>query len=209
MNIIENDVDPVVTVPNKGTGAGGSNTTKYGNSFETKTNFSNICIDYGFIKTVSGLKKAKHSYFVKKCDGYTIYHTSQRGFRWLMTNKFGVDAQNIVRNPDEAYIIKYDDQTTPVIVKILEKKSQQCNGSVEDKLWCGYMIQREYAALLGPKFSVSYGYTVNSFLQKKIKSTDQKWRVLREHYRELDIPILFGDDADYTVRLIDWIYTAL
>ena len=55
------------------------------------------------------------------------------------------------------------------LVKILEKKDQHVNGSVENKLWCGVSFKREYQLIL-PTFEITYGFCVNDFLKKKITS---------------------------------------
>jgi predicted protein tyrosine phosphatase len=55
----------------------------------------------------------------------------------------------VFRIPDEAYI-----QGTS-IVKILEKKTQSMEGSVETKLWASPSLKREYELVLGDGFRVS------------------------------------------------------
>lgn len=54
-----------------------------------------------------------------------------------MKNNYNI---NLFRNPDEAYIIKYN--TGKKIIKILEKKEQHIEGSVETKLWSGPSLKR-------------------------------------------------------------------
>jgi len=71
----------------------------------------------------------------------------------------------LFRCPDEAFIIEY--KTGKNVIKILEKKEQNVEGSVETKLWSGPSLKREYELVLGNNFEVYYGFCVNKFLKKK------------------------------------------
>jgi len=72
------------------------------------------------------------------------------------------------RTPDEAYII--NDKK----LIIIEKKNQNVNGSVEDKLWTGPIFKEEYEIIFKDIFEIQYIYCVSSFLQEKIESTIPK-----------------------------------
>ena len=115
---------------NKGTGAGGKNTNIYGKKFEDKTNNENKLIDDGFIK--------ESYYFYKIFENKTIYFTLQNGLKLFIKSKYDID---IFRCPDEAYIIETIDGE--IIIKILEKKEQNVEGSVETKLWSSPSLKRE------------------------------------------------------------------
>jgi hypothetical protein len=78
-----------------------------------------------------------------------------------MKNKYNID---LFRCSDEAYIIKYENGRK--VIKILEKKNQNVEGSVETKLWAGPSLKREYELVLGEGFEVFYGFCVNNFFQK-------------------------------------------
>ena len=67
----------------------------------------------------------------------------------------------LFRNPDEVFIIETKNK---YYVKILEKKEQHVNGSVETKLWAGPALKREYQIILGKKFIVDYAFCINNFL---------------------------------------------
>lgn len=64
-----------------------------------------------------------------------------------MKNKYNIE---LFRYPDEAYLIEYN--TGKKVIKILEKKEQKVEGSVETKLWSGSSLKREYELLLGNDF---------------------------------------------------------
>ena len=115
--------------------------------------------------------------------------------------KYNID---IFRNPDEAYIIEY--KNGKKVLKILEKKNQNGEGSVETKLWAGPSLKREYEYILGNNFEVQYSYSVNDFLKQCLLSNKTKYEILfNVILKENDICVFFGDDADYFVLLNKWI----
>ena len=109
---------------------------------------------------------------------------------------------DLFRCPDEAYIIKY--KTGRKVIKILEKKEQHVEGSVETKLWSGQSFKREYELVLGDDFEVHYGFCVNDFLKKKLISKDKKYIILNKILNENKISVLFGDDENYFETLDAW-----
>ena len=117
-----------------------------------------------------------------------------------MNTKYNID---IFRNPDEAYIIDY--KNGKKVIKILEKKNQHGEGSVETKLWAGPSLKREYEIVLGNNFEVQYSYTVNDFLKQFILSNKKKYEVLNIILQENDICVFFGDDEDYFELLNKWV----
>ena len=105
------------------------------------------------------------------------------------------------RKPDEVYIIENKDKK---ILKILEKKAQYVEGSVEMKLWSGVSLKREYEILL-EGYTIHYAFCVSDFLKKKLLSEEKKFIILNKIFEENDITILFGDDSDYFEKLDIWI----
>ena len=124
----------------------------------------------------------------------------QNGFKMYMKNKYNIE---LFRCPDEAYIIEYTNGKK--VIKILEKKEQNVEGSVETKLWSGPSLKREYELVLGPEFSVFYGFCVSEFLKKKLISNEKKYSILNSIFNENNIVVLFGDDENYFETLINWI----
>ena len=111
---------------------------------------------------------------------------------------------DICRNPDEAYIIHY--KTGKIVVKILEKKHQIKEGSVETKLWSGPSLKREYEIFLGSMFEVDYAFCLSDFFKKKFESNnDKKYNALKIILQESNIEVLFGDDDYYFDTLNNWI----
>jgi len=119
---IDNKQTKSNTTRNKGNGAGGNNTNYYGKKFEQKTNNEKRLLDYGFSK--------KDNYYLSKTfEDKSIVFVSQNGLKKYMKNNYKVE---LFRNPDEAYIIEYNNGKK--VLKILEKKEQHMHGSVETKL---------------------------------------------------------------------------
>jgi len=192
------------TIINKGTGAGGSNTNYYGKSFEEKTNNEYRLLDAGYIKysfTKNVTTKKKYDYYLSKTfEDKTITFVLQNGLKMYMKRKFNI---HLFRHPDEAYIIEYN--TGRIVIKILEKKEQRVEGSIETKLWSGPSLKREYELFLGSNFEVYYGFCVSAFLKTKITSTSKKYTTLQQIFRESNIICLFGDDNNYFETLDNWL----
>lgn len=214
---------------NKGNGAGGANTNLYGKKFEEKTNHEPLLNLNGYTKqffnSKTNLKSNPNSnnYYLSKTVDYnngkkTITFVSQTGFKKYMKKKYNID---LFRFPDEAYIIEYDNSDlnpnnlndptnspTKKIIKILEKKEQHVNGSVETKLWSSPSLKREYELILGNQFEVNYGLCLSKFLQNKIVSPKhRKYTTLNTILNEANITCLFGDDDNYFELLNNWIHS--
>jgi hypothetical protein len=116
-----------------------------------------------------------------------------------MKNKYNLE---LFRCPDEAYIIEYT--TGRKVIKILEKKQQNVEGSVETKLWAGPSLKREYELVLDNEFEVHYGFSVNNFLKKKLTSNDKKYTILNTIFQENNIVVLFGNDENYFQTIDIW-----
>jgi predicted small secreted protein len=113
----------------------------------------------------------------------------------------------LFRCPDEAYIIEYTNGVK--VIKILEKKEQNVEGSVETKLWSGPSLKREYELVLGNGFTVVYGFCVSKFLKDKIIVSDKKFTILNTIFNENNIEVLFGDDENYFETLDKWVNNLL
>jgi hypothetical protein len=176
---------------NKGSGAGGANTNYHGKKFEEKTNNYQRLIDNGYTKN--------GYYLTKTVEDKSIVFVLQNGLKTYMKMKYNID---MFRCPDEAYIIEYT--CGRKVIKILEKKEQRVEGSVETKLWSGPSLKREYELVLNG-FEVYYGFCVSSFLKNKLISNKQKYIILNTILNENNIAVLFGDDENYSLKLDNWI----
>jgi hypothetical protein len=199
-NTIEENTQLIII--NNGTGAGGANTNYHGKKFEEKTNNQQRLLEMGYTKN-SFTKKNKEAYdyyLSKTFEDKTIVFILQNGLKRYMKNKYNID---LFRCPDEAYIIEYTSGRK--VLKILEKKEQNKEGSVETKLWSGPSLKREYELILGAEFEVFYGFCVSEFLKNKLISNGKKYSILNTILNENNIDVLFGDDENYFETLDIWI----
>jgi len=206
-NIICNllDTEKIIkktNIINKGTGAGGASTNFYGKKFEDKTNNETRLLNIGFSKNFYNNKSKKiyNYYLSKNYDDKTIIFVLQNGLKNYIKTNYNID---IFRCPDEAYIIEFNNGKK--IIKILEKKEQNVEGSVETKLWSAQSLKREYELVLDNNFEVHYAFCVNNFLKNKLTSNEKKYIILNKIFNENNINVLFGDDDNYFELLDLWI----
>jgi hypothetical protein len=195
------ELNTQLPITNKGTGAGGASTNYYGKKFEEKTNNEQRLLEMGYIRTsfTQKPKKAYDYYLSKTFDDKTIVFVLQNGLKMYMKTKYNID---MFRCPDEAYIIEYTSGRK--VIKILEKKEQNVEGSVETKLWSGPSLKREYELVLGAEFEVFYGFCVSEFLKQKLISNEKKYVTLNTIFNENNIAVLFGDDENYFETFDMW-----
>ena len=112
----------IKNIKNKGTGAGGRNTNIYGLKFENKTDNESRLLNMGFNIT----NRPSKCYFLKNLSEYDIIFVKQYSFIAYLKHYYDIEA---FRKPDEAYIYEVNDEI--VNIKIIEKKSQYRDGSVE------------------------------------------------------------------------------
>jgi hypothetical protein len=184
---------------NKGTGAGGSNTNLFGKKFEFKTDNEKRLLSHGFVKKHLSAKKQDY-YLTKTFEDRVVVFVLQNGLKSYVKNKYNIE---LFRCPDEAYIIEY--KNGQKVIKILEKKEQHVEGSVETKLWSCPSLKEEYEIVLGPGFEVSYGLCLNNFLKSKMTSISKKYVILNTILNRHNIKIMFGDDPTYFEQLDNWI----
>lgn len=203
MNTMEENTQLII---NKGTGAGGANTNYYGKKFEEKTNNEQRLLENGYTKNsfVKKPKKESDYYLTKTFEDKTIVFVLQHGLKMYMKKKYNID---MFRCPDEAYIIEYNNGRK--VIKILEKKEQNVEGSVDTKLLSGPIFREEYEEALEGQFEVVYAYCVSKFLQKKIMSETKKFVIFNKLMKKHNISILFGDDENYFETFDAWFNNSL
>lgn len=181
-----------------GGSGGGSTANLYGKRFEEYTNNEGRLLQCGYTKQF--ICDSKYHYLKKIFENKTVSFVSQRGLKQYLKQYHNME---IFRYPDEAYLIQYKDGMN--ILKILEKKTQMVDGSVETKLWSGPSLKREYELLLGDRFKVEYAFCVSSFLKEKMVSSEKKYIILNTILKEHNITILFGENKSYFDTLDKWI----
>ena len=186
-------------IPNKGTGAGGAATNLNGKLFEAKTDNETRLLNDGFKKIVTG--HTKFGYFLsKQLEDKRVIFVSQSGLKEFIKRYYHIE---LFRHPDEAYIFEYTDGRR--VIKILEKKEQNVEGSVDVKLLSGPVFREEYTEALEGKFEVEYAFCVNEYLQKRIVSRKKKYIIFNKIMARHGIDILFGDDLNYFDKLDEWL----
>jgi hypothetical protein len=188
------------SIKNKGTGAGGANTTHNGIAFEVKTDNVQRLKEKGFVQKL--FKNKKTNYLEKEEESRVVHFVTQWGLKDYMKE---IHEKDVYRKPDEAYIFT-DKITGKIEVKILEKKNQNSCGSVDDKLCLGHHFKFiEYPCYLGEKFTVDYAFAISDFLKNKYISDHPKWKLIRDINEKNEIPVFFGDDESYFTKLDAWL----
>jgi hypothetical protein len=206
---------------NKGTGAGGSNTNINGKSFEMKTSNEPRLLESGFVrKNIPGASNKSKSgfYLVKEMSPTTtVVYFTQGGLMAYFKHFFG---KEMCRCPDEAYLFKHGcDDGASYTLKILEKKNQNTDGSVDTKLLAGKAFIDEYTYCLTgdddggdgggggeTAFTVEYAFCINEFLKKDYIADTVKSKAIRFIHKKDRISVLFGDDTDYFETLDAWLF---
>ncbi len=170
---------------NRGTGAGGSNTNKTGLSYETLTQLINF-----------PFQKRKYLYHNFKNSEKTYIYAHKTGLMQYMQqhdqmNK-NIKPAHGCKYPDECYINLNDK-----IIFIVEKKFQQCSGSVCEKIQTAPFKRWHYNQLY-PDYRIIYIYTLSPWFKENCKS---ELIYLQKH----NIPIFWGYSDTYHKDLIDFI----
>ena len=196
--------EPKVKIINRGTGAGGVNTNTNGKSFEALTNNQSKLIEQGYEKHI--INKNKYGYYYKKqFEDKEIVYVLQAGFKTYMNKMYKIDNAEIFREPDEAYIITY--KTGRQVIKFVEAKTQNVEGSVDIKLLASPMFVEEYKIALDDKFEIEYLLCLDTYFQKEFEKKDKKgkYRILEKILEKYKIPVLFGKDNDYFEKLNNYV----
>lgn len=179
-------------IKTRGTGAGGKNTNKNGLNYEKITDLSN---DYNIVKII--LKDKKKYKKIKFKDEYSNENkyivVNQFNFMKYLNDKQNKDIKPAhgCKNPDECYI--NEDTNT---IYIIEKKFQQCSGSVCEKIQTGDFKRYVYS-LLFPSYKIIYIYCLSDWFKINCPT---ELNILENKY---NIPILFGSDENYKQKIIN------
>jgi hypothetical protein len=190
------------TIINKGTGAGGAKTNKNGLSFENKTSIETKLSENKFEKIIMNKKMKNGYYFELKNNDDIIIYLTKSGFKLYFKEEFNIKCW---KEPDEAFLIFSNNK---YYLKILEKKNQNGEGSVEEKLKTGQFTRREYEKMLNNpsyKFNISYAFCISKYLQNKLESNKIKYTIMKELMLEDNIKIFYGDDDNYLDIVYEWI----
>lgn len=193
-----------IKIINKGTGAGGAKTNANGLAFENLTCNVSRLQDLGFTKTLVG--KGKTMFILSKYyedEDKTVTYSSKHGFKKIIKTTFDVD---LYREPDEAYIVHYK-TSNQYRIMIIEKKNQNCEGSVEEKLFTGAFIRKLYQRRFKEhqNVQVQYAFCVSDFLTNHLTSTKEKYVDISEILAEDNIKVFHSKDTDFVEQVDAWI----
>lgn len=179
-----------------------SRNTSTGLKFEIKTSIEKKLKTEQFRKRIINNSKYGY-YYIYTNNTKTILYMTQNGFKLYFKHYFDI---NIYRCPDEIFVI-IDNLTNEYTFKILEKKNQNVDGTVEDKLKNGNFNRREYKKMLNSldfPINVEYAFCVSKFLQSKLESNNIKYKNIKEIMKEDNIKIFFGDSENYIEDVFNW-----
>ena len=178
-------------INNRGTGAGGANTNANGLSYESNTN---LATEYVLITPDTETPNiSSHSYIKFKDSEKVFICANKRDLYKIMSDmnelNTSLSPASGCKFPDEAYI-NMDDKH----VYIIEKKFQQCSGSVDEKIQTGQFKQYHYRKMF-PNFQVSYIYCLSNWFKR------QDYTSVLEYLSENKIPVFWGDDPNYKEQI--------
>lgn len=150
-------VEPNTTeenITNKGTGAGGSNTNKNGLPYEKLTDLCDM---------TTILKKNEFSNtIIFNGNNKSFINTKQANLFKCMNDEMNTNITkgHGCKNPDECYIDKESKN-----IFIIEKKFQQCNGSVCEKIQTPDFKLWQYSRTF-PDYNIIYIYCLSDWFKK-------------------------------------------
>ena len=173
----------------RGTGAGGAMTNTNGLSYERLTSLST---EY------SMEKKCKHHTQIRfRCAPDVQYVRADQAnlFKYLAhCRNTNICGGHGCTRPDECYI----DETARHIF-IIEKKFQQCSGSVCEKIQTSEFKLWQYGRVF-PDYKIVYMYCLSGWFKDNCKAE-------LEYLAEKKIPTFYGDAVDYKTQIIHYITT--
>jgi len=165
--------------------------TSTGKVYENKTSLQDRLIKKNFIEITNN----NSTYYKKETEYVDYYLFSQQNCRIYFKTNFNII---LPRKPDEAILIHHKTKNK-YILRIIEKKFQKCDGSVDEKLYAGYGIKQEYILTLNNEnFTVDYCFSLNDWFKK------DKYILKRKIINSQNIQIFFGEDVDYFDKILNY-----
>ena len=167
----------------RGKGAGGSNTNGNGLPYEIKTDLSTH-----FKNLENG--KIKFNEFDKefiRCSKGELFYKLKNDVDYNVKKGHGC------KSPDECYI----DEENKIVFDI-EKKFQQVNGSVCEKIQTADFKRKNISKVLGNKYKIVYIYCLSDWFKDNCKAE-------LEYLEEIGVPVFWGNDENYKSDIINFI----
>jgi hypothetical protein len=183
----------------KKTYGGGANTNKTGLSFEKKTCLFTLCKEHEFVVEPS---YCISNLVYKTYPDYKLYCCSKNSFKQFVGTQF---KKEMYREPDDAFIVIK--QNGPTKVYIIEKKTQNQSGTIDEKLFAVNYYLADYKLNFGSGFEIIYILCLSSYLWNCIENPKNKngrynkWK----NYKQLISPEikLINGDNDYKKQVLE------
>ena len=182
----DSTINKDIHIKNKGPGAGGSNTNKNGLPYEKLTELDN---------RITIVEKAKFSSKIKFENNSRIFvKTKQSNLFKCMKDKIDITILKAhgCKNPDECYI---DNELKNIF--IIEKKFQQCSGSVCEKIQTPDFKVWQYSRTF-PDYNIIYIYCLSDWFKKNCIAE-------LEYLNFKGIPYFWGSSETYKNDIINFI----
>ena len=176
---------------NKGTGAGGVNTNKSGKNYEENVDCSKYLLCNGFVAVI----ESKNSYLSKTVHNTQILFFKQRELNKYLNRKF---SKQIFRIPDHAILV-LDENNKPHLT-IIEIKNQNVSGSVDEKLWAGVAIKKNYQYWLRD-FKIDYVFILSTFLYNLVELNNKKYTGLKHILQSENILYFHGNSKTHNIDM--------
>ena len=191
--VTSNSIKKVI---NKGTGAGGSKTNDNGLNYEDITSLKS---ELEYVRHNIGnftLTSQGDEIYFKDYPDIKILRFTQTYFLKYYKRKKVVDCTipelHGTKNPDECFV---DEEKKQIV--IIEKKFQQCGGSVCEKLQTCLFKKENYNDRF-PDYEVEYVYCLSDWFKKNCKAE-------LGFCKKYGIPYFWGSDKDYKTKIIKFI----
>lgn len=177
-------------IKNKGTGAGGAKTNKNGLSYEDMTEIK----ESDRYKYTDSLKVKTKMIQRVIIDGELHIKIKKAELKLYMNEnkKYNTESEK-ASEPDECYI-----NEDKKIINIIEKKFQQINGSVDEKIQtCVFKIwfyNEQYR-----DYEIRYCYCLSDWFKSK------KYKPEMRFFKKYEIDVFWGSDDNYDNNILDWI----
>jgi len=184
--LVETTTNKESAIKNKGTGAGGSKTNENGIPYEKITDLDDKIII---------IEKNKFSNIIKFNDNEKSFiKTKQANLFKCMKDKINTNIKKAhgCKNPDECYI---DEEFKNIF--IIEKKFQQCSGSVCEKIQTPDFKLWQYSRTF-PDYTIIYVYCLSDWFKKNCIAE-------LEYLNFKKIPYFWGSSETYKDDIINFI----
>jgi hypothetical protein len=190
-----------------------------GNEFDKSTNILPYLLKSGFKWNSDGILVRRFPEKSRICE---IVFLRQNEFGKYMERKYGLV---FTRRPDEAFLVVEAPDTWSgmgrrnVTIKIVEKKTQSVDGSVDLKLAAGEYLRHEYLRCIedtaigetpgdAVNWSVEYAFCLNYYFFDKFTSDkwkDRRFKYMQDYLASRGISIFFGENRTYNSQIMEWV----